>query len=249
MLEERPELERDCLSWYAAFLEAMDEQPLYPPAPDRRATYRLLELPTFNLPSMARISEGSHGWEVVGKVTDGRGGLFAGNLVWQGKRALNVHEAARLEQGLHHLPFWSMPVKGDHRGLDGTTWLLEGVQGDRYHVIHRWSPEPGPLVDFGEYLLRVSGVREYRPNPPAQGRLMRALEQAAGEADRMRSEDVRRSNEMASRLAAALAHEGLTCPHCHQQTREIRFTDRGPKAKSLFVCRLCGRSFRPEDLQ
>lgn len=46
------------------------------------------------------------------------------------------------------ISFWSLPVKDEKNGLDGTSWLLEGKMptgnnctNRNYHVVSRWQPE------------------------------------------------------------------------------------------------------------
>jgi transcription elongation factor Elf1 len=55
-------------------------------------------------------------------------------------------------------------------------------------------------------------------------------------------------NRRCQELASSLKIEGLTCPTCNYHSKDIRFVDRSPEAKSYFICGACGRSFRPEEL-
>ncbi len=54
-------------------------------------------------------------------------------------------------------------------------------------------------------------------------------------------------NQRCGELNERLDSGGLTCPHCHEHTKRIRYHDKAPESKSYFVCQLCARSFRPED--
>jgi hypothetical protein len=55
-------------------------------------------------------------------------------------------------------------------------------------------------------------------------------------------------NKRCEELRKELESSGLVCPHCHERTRNIRFYDKALRAQSYFVCQLCARSFRLEDL-
>jgi hypothetical protein len=70
-------------------------------------------------------------------------------------------------------------------------------------------------------------------------------EQAAQRA----ADALRRSNVKARALAATLASEGLTCPHCRQHTKDIRFVEPSSSEELYFICGECGRSFVPADLE
>jgi transposase-like protein len=54
---------------------------------------------------------------------------------------------------------------------------------------------------------------------------------------------VRTHNDRCHGLAQSLRTTGLTCPVCGQHSKEMRFIDKSPDAKSHFICQLCGRSF------
>jgi hypothetical protein len=70
-------------------------------------------------------------------------------------------------------------------------------------------------------------------------------EQAAQRA----AEALRRSNVEARALATTLTFEGLTCPHCRQHTKDVRFVEPSRSDQLYFICQRCGRSFVPADLE
>ncbi len=77
--------------------------------------------------------------------------------------------------------------------------------------------------------------------------------------ERLDESHARRQKEQAESLIAhnrrcyemelSLKATGLTCPFCNRYSKDIRFIDRGPEAASYFICKGCGRSFRPGDFQ
>jgi transposase len=71
----------------------------------------------------------------------------------------------------------------------------------------------------------------------------------AEQAAQLAADALRRSNVDARALATTLASEGLTCPHCHQHTKDIRFVEPSRSGQLYFICRKCGRSFVPVDLE
>ena len=36
---------------------------------------------------------------------------------------------------------WEMPEDIEVFGLDGSTWIIEGIRDGEYHMVHRWSPD------------------------------------------------------------------------------------------------------------
>jgi hypothetical protein len=140
---------------YALFLTAMGEEPLCPPS--AVPTWRLLVLPTFGNPHSVRL-EAMRGrgkrWQIVGKQNDGWGGWFPGPKTTVSKRLLSPGERYQVSKVLERLRFWSLPISHGRSGLDGTRWVLEGVDAQQYQVVHRWSPsERGGFLRACKLLL------------------------------------------------------------------------------------------------
>ena len=55
-------------------------------------------------------------------------------------------------------------------------------------------------------------------------------------------------NQKYEELNELLGSVGLVCPHCRERTKKIRYYDKSPDSRSYFVCQLCARSFRAEDI-
>jgi hypothetical protein len=66
--------------------------------------------------------------------------------------------------------------------------------------------------------------------------------------EQRRLERVADYNQRCEELKELLDSDGLVCPHCHQKTKKIRYFDKSPQSPSYFVCQLCARSFRAEDI-
>ena len=139
-LSDRPDLHRFVADWFGKYLEAMGEVPLFPPGPT--TMFRCLCLPTFDRPSVVRIE--SHGltWLMCCKRMSGDGGFTVGVVDWRVDRTLTLKEAARVAAAFADLRFWESAAFINDYGLDGTTWLLEGVSRGTYHAVRRWEPEP-----------------------------------------------------------------------------------------------------------
>jgi hypothetical protein len=153
-LGARPDLHGFVAGWFASYLIALEERPLYPPPAEIGPTFRCLCLPTWDRPSAVRIERRALTWWLTGQQADGDGGFEIGRVDRRVARLLSNTEAIRVADLLPLLRFWELPPFIDDTGCDGTTWVLEGVDGGRYHVAHRWCPGRGdPFGDFGRLLL------------------------------------------------------------------------------------------------
>jgi len=94
---------------------------------------------------------------------------------WGGRRALDHRQYSR--EGTQYevsapevskflalvksTDFWNMPPSGNSLlmpGNDGSTWILEGIRNGAYHVVSRWSPEPGDFRGAGLLLMNYAGL-------------------------------------------------------------------------------------------
>jgi hypothetical protein len=72
--------------------------------------------------------------------------------------------------------------------------------------------------------------------------LKKAILQAHAESERREKE-----NFQAQRLAYQMRTTDIKCPVCGHEAKDFRFYDKRPDGWSYFVCRSCGKSFRPGD--
>jgi len=143
-------------------------------------------------------------------------------------------------------------------GLDGTTYELLIERGFNKVQFTWWCEPPGVWKALGELSRRLlnranasSMTKSLQSDTRKQliKQLQGKLAEHRAALEEKSKELVRTHNDRCHELARSLRATGLTCPACGQHSKEIRFIDKSPDAKSYFICRLCGRSFRPEDLQ
>ncbi len=142
-------------------------------------------------------------------------------------------------------------------GLDGTTYELV-IERDFNKVQFTWWCEPPrvwrALGEVSKILLTRADaaskikVRQSDTRKQLIKQLLERLDEVQARLEKERKELIRTHNARCHGLAQSLTVAGLTCPNCGEHSKGIRFIDRSPDAKSHFVCRACGRSFRPEDL-
>ena len=66
-----------------------------------------------------------------------------------------------LQNMLRTMDFWTTPSRDpNQQGLDGSSWILEGLDHGRYHVVARWSPEDWTYISrLGRFILKLSGTQ------------------------------------------------------------------------------------------
>jgi hypothetical protein len=142
-------------------------------------------------------------------------------------------------------------------GLDGTTYELLIERGLTNIPFAWWNEPPGVWKALGELskrLLAIADAAQMTRSLQSNTRkrrienLQKELDEKIVAQNNDKKALLKAHNDRSRELAASLIVTGLTCPACGQYSKEFRFVDKGPNAKSHFVCKRCGRSFRPEDL-
>ena len=156
----RPDSRADTFvcNWFSKHLAAMGEPPLSSrTAPD---TIRLLYLRTFHHPICVRVETSGRRAALYAVELTGAGGYEPGYVLRQTSRELDPTEWRALERGFAALRLWELPTIKPKLVLDGSEWVVEAVQSDRYHVVWRQSPSESDdpeLRAFGLRLLELSG--------------------------------------------------------------------------------------------
>ena len=162
--EASPRLTTDrvCQCEWTVVLRAMNEPRVYGSAEAAGdEVYRFLWLRSFDPLMAVRIEYRELRYTLTIKILEGMHGFPPLPLAFSDEREVSKAQGEGLGQLLAKAQFWSSPPRGDRMGLDGASWILEGAQPGRYHVIHRWSPlEDGDDAMFRSacvYLLEMAG--------------------------------------------------------------------------------------------
>lgn len=142
-------------------------------------------------------------------------------------------------------------------GLHGTTYTLMIECGFNMVQFTWWCEPPARWQALGELAKTLLKIADAASVTMAQQssqrkRLMQQLQSALDDEltrqQREGEELVRTHNRRCHELAQSMRNLGLKCPNCGVHTSDFRFINKGPIAKSYFICKAGGRSFRPEDL-
>jgi hypothetical protein len=146
---------------YSKHWEAAQEPSLYQISEGNESAHgsvlRFTWLPTFHHPVVVRFEISPGSTTLIAKELSGAGGYEPGTINRQINRKLNSAEARQLTEAMAKAsPFNEPPAKCE-LGLDGSQWMLERTDKDGYDYASGWSPENGPMRDFGMLALKLTG--------------------------------------------------------------------------------------------
>jgi hypothetical protein len=140
---------------YSWFLRSMQEKPLAEcVSRECPQVYRvLIETRPYNAPVVVRLWIRSDGVsELVTKV--GRDGGHPQILSVSKTADPSRVDVDKFLKLLEEAGFWSMPTEfAKPTAMGASGWMLEGMRGDKYHLVCRSAPELGPLKDPLDFLV------------------------------------------------------------------------------------------------
>ena len=152
------EVEKD---WYPRHWQAADEPSLYElsnaPAATGTTTLRFTWLPTFHHPVIVRIERSGKKAQLIAKQLSGQGGDEPGIVEREFSRPLSTTEIAKLNAILSSTKVLGQRATECNGGVDGSQWIVEGIDRNGYHYVNRWSPEDGPVRAFVDFALLLTG--------------------------------------------------------------------------------------------
>ncbi len=126
--------------WYSKILDRLGEQSLLESKPSRSEKFRFVLIPTWGNPRSVHLSITDGVAKIEGKRLDGQGGYDPGNLVEKTFVKLTELEVKEVRTLYDKLDFFRLNTRDKTKGKDGSEWILEVVDGRKYHVVVRWSP-------------------------------------------------------------------------------------------------------------
>lgn len=129
-------------NWFSTDLKIMEEPSLYQWSRDE-SVFRLLYLPAlfrYQVSLRVILNIKSNTGMLYYKCIDEEHG-FPGKLIETRTIELNADKIKHLTDVLKEKEFSSLPTYTDEHGLDGSDWVIEGVENHKYKLIVRWLPE------------------------------------------------------------------------------------------------------------
>jgi hypothetical protein len=157
--------------WYGAALKKMGETSIQTRSAGSRV-FRFTLLPTWGNPISVRLSIDKGIGRIEGKRLDGQGGYDPGKLVETTSITLSEAERDEFLALFTKMKFFRLKTADRILGKDGSQWILEVVDEDKYHVVVRWSPtaynpperRTVDFVNVCEWLYKKSRFRENATN-------------------------------------------------------------------------------------
>lgn len=147
-------------SWYSKMLFALHEPVLKNYRGDKEI-YRFTWLRTFNHPVSVRLEKQGDIVKLFSKVCDGAGGYEPGKIIFDTTINLTEKQVDTTNFKLDNAKFWTLQTESrENIGTDGSEWIVEVFNNNKYHMVVRWTPEKGTAFrTIGEYLISVSQIQ------------------------------------------------------------------------------------------
>jgi hypothetical protein len=144
--------------WTVAYLNILQEPSLFALSNDSKVQcYRLLLLPSFEGPTAMRLTIKSDDTGTLDvKIMNEPGENEQARLSESKTMQASQQQVTNFLQLLDKANFWCLPVRNERKGLDGSTWIIEGVKDGEYQVVNRWSPEEGAYLEAALFLLELA---------------------------------------------------------------------------------------------
>ena len=143
--------------WYSSALYALQNKPLWPPAPPSETVYRVLWMPSRFGDSSITLTVGPDGrGQIEFKSTDRDRERVAVDT----KHMATPEQIAELEAALSETHFWQMPTDPPPTSIlieDGAVWVLEGVRDGKYHIVYETAPGQAARATAAMMLLKMAG--------------------------------------------------------------------------------------------
>ncbi len=148
--------------WFAGELRQFAEPSLYlislEPTGSRPKTLRFTWIPSFHDPIVVRIETAVTGEAMLtAKLRPGGAGFFGGETRYL-ERRLTHDESQAIENMIRDGQLLNQAAKDCRMGLDAAQWIVEATDGPQGYVfVARWSPDAGPVRDFGLAMIGLTG--------------------------------------------------------------------------------------------
>lgn len=151
---------------YPKYWRAAGEPSLFELAKQRGAADKLVirftELPSFDHPIVIRMERYRRGFLITATKLSGAGGYYPGESYGRVRRTLTGKRAEQFEKLLRHTRIVEQSATQCDIGFDGSSWIIEIVDRNGYHYINRWSPDSGPVLEVGQFMMKAIGWQSDR---------------------------------------------------------------------------------------
>ncbi len=150
-------------TWYSLTLKNCEEPVLYN-YKGLDEIYRVTWLRAFHYPVVFRFQKQGFNFLLTTKVLLERNDEYPDELETNTTTSVSFFKWYKFKSKLAEADFWKLDFKdADAEPMDGSRWIVEGVNEGKYHMIERWFPEP-ELRKACLYLLSISNLKISKRN-------------------------------------------------------------------------------------
>jgi len=149
-LEPEDSLSKFQNKWYSKHLISLEEPILYNQRDTDLEIIRFTHLGTWTNPFSYRIENRNGQIEGTFNKSSGQGGYQAGKRIFHLEKKLNNDDWDSINLKLDSINFWEIPTHDSVMILDGSEYILEVLQKDKYHFVTRTSPEDYGINGYSE---------------------------------------------------------------------------------------------------
>jgi len=122
--------------------------------------YRFICSRTFHEPFciVVRVNPDGTGG-LTKKMLGGKGGYARGAMKENAEVSLTASQVENLLGLLEQEQFWTLPPGEAENaiGQDGSSWVIEGVRTNHYHIAERWTPKADtPVGRIGRHMIELA---------------------------------------------------------------------------------------------
>ena len=148
-------------TWFSQQLHLLGEKSL------REAdshSYRFTYIPSFDQPFTIRVDVRANGEGKLRHCVAATVQGFGRRIRLSSSKKISRSQVEGLLRILDENFFWELPREVSVYGLDGSTWIVEGIKDGAYHVVGRWEPEmtnEKAVFALGTYFMDLAGKPSY----------------------------------------------------------------------------------------
>lgn len=150
------------LNSYSSQLSEMGEFKLFTKIDD--TVYRFAWLRAFRHPVIIRLQKKDGIITLNWKVCDRGMENSPCKLVVDESKTLTETEWNEFQKLIINANYWSLSTTGGSFGMDGSRWIIEGVERDKYNVVDRWAPRDSEYQQIGKYLISLTNLEISKKN-------------------------------------------------------------------------------------
>lgn len=148
---------------FSGLLKALNEPVLFND-PSLNYSVRLTIDTAFNGTLIITIAEKTDGHVTAeykkfgGSLYDSDGAIIPGSQIDSGVFQLGEAQLAELKQLIEDQKFWQLDSNQDLIGSDGSDWVIEVSDQNKFHAAYKWWPSDGGVYVIGQALMKTANV-------------------------------------------------------------------------------------------